>query len=356
MDNIDDVIVIEDNTENMLQNDNCDVEMYMDQIDCETADEEYSLDESGREESVESIMDTFDVEELDFGEDDVGEGELIGSECEAALADSVESRMSSDVDMTEEVPDDADSSLLMRQILEQNVSTQKLPSDSRVIWEDLNDKGNCDCELKNDIEVKVKYKSNGDTVTYTGKEFKEHMKEKYGLDYVEYKNKEPDFSPYEKLISKQEMEEFLYDKYGESREVNSDVEGHVYVDKMRTERNGSQGSYSDAEKEIADRLGVDTGDIRDFMKENDLTWHECGDLHTIRIVPTEINQVFGHTGGIGIQKDTEAFIQGIENLAGTSIQNLSLSREGYTGVIEEAEGLPQGIREHYQEIKRKKFH
>lgn len=355
MDNIDDVVLIEDNTVDMSQNDNCDVEMYMEQIDCETADKEYSLDESGREESVESIMDTFDAEELDFEEDDIGEGEFIGIECEAALADSVESMLSSDEDTTGEIPDDADFPMLYRRLLEQNVSTQILPSDSRVIWEDSNDKGNCACELKDDIEVKVKYKSNGETVAYTGEEFKERMKEKYGLDFVEYKSKEPDFSPYEKLISKQEMEEFLYDKYGESREVISDVEGHVYVDKMSTERNGSQGTYSYAEKEIADRLGVDTGDIRDFMKENDLTWHECGDRYTIRMVPVEINQVFGHTGGIGIQKDAEALVQGIEDRLGTSIQNVSLSREGYTGVVQRPENLSQMLREYYQEIKRKKF-
>lgn len=305
MENMDDIVVIEDKLTELPKNDNCDVKIFMDQINCET--------------TVEALV-----------SDDIDMGEITGSETEQG--DSVESIMSSaDFESTESETNEIDSAMLIRQVLDQNVSEQKLPSDGRADWAEFDDRGNCNCELKNDAELKVIYKSNGEIVTYTGEEFKEHMREKYGLDHVEYLCKEPDFAPFEKLISKEEMEDFLYHKYGEKREIISDVEGHVFVDQMKTERRGNQGTYSDAENEIACKLGIDISDIRDFMRANDLTWHECGDRHTIRMIPSEINQVFRHTGGIGIQKDFKAFVEGIENRVGVPIQKLALHKENHGG-------------------------
>ena len=53
--------------------------------------------------------------------------------------------------------------------------------------------------------------------------------------------------------------------------------------------------------DIFEMLGkVSKKDIEEYMKKKDLTWNEFGDRKTIQIIPTEINQVFSNTGGIGI--------------------------------------------------------
>lgn len=85
---------------------------------------------------------------------------------------------------------------------------------------------------------------------------------------------------------------------------------------MTSGRTGANGTYSQANNKLAQMLNGSpdlakdfqitpkngktfTGtDIKNYMKENKLTWHELNDLTTVQIVPTKINSTFGHLGGI----------------------------------------------------------
>ncbi len=111
-----------------------------------------------------------------------------------------------------------------------------------------------------------------------------------GIDGIEYKNAVPDFSPVSKL----------------------ELDG---ID-MTSGRTGGNGTYSQANNKFAQMLNESqdlandfgikpkngttfTGsDVKKYMKDNKLTWHELNDLTTVQMVPTKINSKFGHLGGI----------------------------------------------------------
>lgn len=40
-------------------------------------------------------------------------------------------------------------------------------------------------------------------------------------------------------------------------------------------------------------------DIAGLREDNKYTWHELNDLETIQLVPSKINSVFKHLGGVG---------------------------------------------------------
>lgn len=111
-----------------------------------------------------------------------------------------------------------------------------------------------------------------------------------GIDGIIYKNAVPDFSP----VSKIEL---------------------TGID-MTKGRTGIQGSYSQANKKLAELLNNSpelvkklditprngkqfmASDISKYMTNNKLTWHELNDLTTVQMIPTIVNSTFGHLGGI----------------------------------------------------------
>jgi len=197
----------------------------------------------------------------------------------------------------------ADEKETWRGFLDQ-VHTQKLPSDKDFEWSDREKPGNSSCRLKDDASITLYSKSEQQYKEISGKEFNEHMKKTYGRDSVDYSGKEPDFSPFEQSFSSEKMNSYLKEKYGnDDHKIAADHPGHVEVSKITDDRRLTQ---SEASSIIADNLGISKSDLSDYMKANDLTWHECGDGKTVRSVPTEINSVYGHTGGIGIAKDSKA--------------------------------------------------
>lgn len=242
---------------------------------------------------------------------------------------------------------------LVRDLLDQNVSKQRLLSDTKAEWSDPEQKGNSDCILKDDAEFNVNYKSTQEKVTYSGAEFKEHMKEKYGIDYVTYLHKEPDFSPFEQTFDKEQLESFLSQKYGKAVRVDEIPEGHITVEQMGTNRTDS---YGEAYDYCLDVLagGVTKKDLQEFMSKKDLTWHECGDRKTIRLVPSEINQVFAHTGGIGIEKDFESLQEELRDSTRVNDQEMHpmvLEREEKVG---KTHGLEDAIEWRYERNKERK--
>ena len=156
------------------------------------------------------------------------------------------------------------------------------------------------------------------------------MLNQYGTDVVEYSNREPNFLPFEVTMDKEDFQQFLYNK-GKDVAVNDEINGHIYLDKINTSRNGSDGTYSTANKRMAELLGenVAASDVADYMKQKGYTWHECGDRHTVQMIPSEINQAFSHTGGIGLQKDLEALRSTIQDI--TEGRNMKLQDDSFDG-------------------------
>lgn len=55
---------------------------------------------------------------------------------------------------------------------------------------------------------------------------------------------------------------------------------------------------------MARQFGMKAGsikraDVAKYRNRNGLTWHELNDVKTLQLVPTEINDTFGHLGGVG---------------------------------------------------------
>lgn len=202
---------------------------------------------------------------------------------------------------------------VFRSLSERNVQKQKLSSQNKIEW---NGKpGDSYCKVKDDAKFRIYNKADKSYIVLTGKELSKSMIERFGTDVVQYNGGEPDFEPFQHMFTVEKMNEFLQRKYGDEKMcVASDVSGSVYVEGMDTNRDKT---FATATDEIAKKLGVSKEDVEDYMRENNLTWHECGDLHTIRAIPSDINQVFGHTGGIGIKKDIVAIAVGIKRKYGS---------------------------------------
>lgn len=319
----------------------------------------------------ESSMDTdmsADVAD-DVSADTSAEHEDIMSDVPADIPEDIDGFSEDDTEETgqsylDDIPEDIeeenaeisgeDTAEIMRDVLEENVSTQKLPSDQRGEWDNPDEKGNSDFILKDDAELKIYNKSDKSYTTYSGQEFKEHMMEEYGVDRVSYSHREPDFEPFEQEFSADDLSEFLREKYGDDmeKEISAGYEGHVELEDMGTSRSGAEGTFSRANEIVAEAMGVEAKDIADYMDSRGLTWHECGDRHTVRAVPSEINQAFGHTGGIGLQQDIEALAYNVgETVEGN---DMALVRESPTGTTEglhdAIENAHSGNRERKQEL------
>lgn len=165
---------------------------------------------------------------------------------------------------------------MLKDIVAQNVTTPNLPQ--KGIW---NGKpGNSDFIINDDAVVV--YEKNG-YHKYSGVELKQWMYENYGVSQVTYNHCEPDFLPFA-------------DKYV----------GQIYIEKMPTERTGKGGTFDLAEQEFAKRRNLTVAEVKAYMLQNELTWHECADTHTILAVPTRIHKAFSHLGGVSVQKSIES--------------------------------------------------
>ncbi|MCR4942798.1 MAG: HNH endonuclease [Campylobacter sp.] len=102
------------------------------------------------------------------------------------------------------------------------------------------------------------------------------LKEKYNIDGIEFKDGEPDFSP----VSKGEVQ---IDNFTDSRADN----------------------FAQADEKLAEQKGCAPEEVSKWRKENNYTWHECGDCKTMQKVPTEIHGNVPHSGGIAKIKSTQ---------------------------------------------------
>ena len=168
------------------------------------------------------------------------------------------------------------------------------PTDKKGMWVTKTGKpgkrGNSIFVLNDDDEYSTK---DGKT-TITGKEFKKKygakLKEKNGVEGVLYKDGEPDFSPLADPVL---------------RIVVTEKEIPSFRSASKDALKG-KGTFQIAEEAVAERTGMTVKQVRAYMKEHKLTWHECADCHTIMAVPTEVNAIFSHKGGISIKRERDA--------------------------------------------------
>ena len=339
------------------------------QVDAEKLSEENEISEPNLS-VTEEILDEFveeteDVDALNNLRDAVENGrlEVETQEAEEDFSEELEEEedipeeleeeedIPEELEEEEESPEELKIEDIMRNVLEENVTEQKLPSARRVEWSEEGTPGESSCRLREDAELKIHDKASNSDITYTGKEFAEHMKEVYGTDIVNYSHREPDFTPFEHEFTNEKINELMQRKYGlEWENSEGTSEGHVQLEHMDTKRNG--GTFSQASNIIAERLGISREDVDDYMKFNNLTWHECGDRHTVRAIPSEINQVFGHTGGIGLQQDVEALAESINRVTG---DHITLEKGFLNGKIENLGEAIQGMHERNRVIKKELF-
>ena len=109
--------------------------------------------------------------------------------------------------------------------------------------------------------------------------------DKYGLDGITYKDGIPDFSECS--------------------------ESTVEIDNMTDKRYGSDGNFAQCDEKCADQWNKEARDgktdwtardVRNWREENNYTWHERNDMKTCDLVPTKINDYFGHLGGVSEYK------------------------------------------------------
>lgn len=225
-----------------------------------------------------------------------------------------------------------------------------LPSEESFNWIDeygkKGQRGNSICSLKDDMKY---YYDKKKGIKMSGKEIKKMWEEKYGTSSVRYTNEEPDFTPF--------VDNYL---------------GAVHSDKRIYQRNGNsfeEGTFDKANKEVAMRWAMRDGltkeealnrqieyvnRVKNYMTENHLTWHECGDIdnYTILPIPSEINGIFPHTGGIAFSLEFQA----MSNILRDRIGNRAIiSRKFHNSTVssDEIEGFKQGyLNEIKKEMKR----
>lgn len=104
---------------------------------------------------------------------------------------------------------------------------------------------------------------------------------KFGLDGIEYKNGVPDFSRCSECT--------------------------VEIENMSPQRRGKGGNFEQCDAKCAEvwnqekrdgRSDWTARDVEQWRMENKYTWHERNDRKTCDLVPTEINDYFGHLGGV----------------------------------------------------------
>ncbi|WP_373212785.1 HNH endonuclease [Ruminococcus sp. 5_1_39BFAA] len=217
---------------------------------------------------------------------------------------------------------DEEKTQVIRDFVEQNVSPSVLPKTGGH-WKDPDAVGDSQWVLHDDTEIT--WNKAGEKHTMTGLE----LKEKYGINGVDYRGNEPNFEDFE--------DEWI---------------GHVEIDDFSDRRTGENGTYDVATRTAAQTLGCESKEIEKYMRENGLTWHECGDRRTIRAIPTEINAIFKHTGGIGIEKSVDAVGKTLYSKYG----DFNVDRDGLKGTfsLAEMEKAVGNIRQEFKETKKSK--
>ncbi|WP_319779967.1 HNH endonuclease [Maridesulfovibrio sp.] len=104
----------------------------------------------------------------------------------------------------------------------------------------------------------------------------------YDIDGVEFKDGYPDFSD----VAKESVE---IDNFTDDRNIN-----FLQADKKTAEKWSAENK---------DGKSWTSEDVRNYRKENNLTWHEHEDMQTLQLVPSEIHGNIPHSGGVAAIKN-----------------------------------------------------
>ena len=144
----------------------------------------------------------------------------------------------------------------------------------------------------------VAYRDNGGK-TIRGADLNALMEREHGTASVAYRNREPDFSPFEDPMI-----------------------GHVDLERFSAE--SRRQNFRRAEKQRAGELGCSEGAIRERLRERGLVWHEHSNGKTLSAVPAPIHAAFVHGGGISVER-SNAVIE--EHLAQRFPNGFKLARQ-----------------------------
>lgn len=173
------------------------------------------------------------------------------------------------------------------------VITRHLPSSSRGSWDGK--EGNSTYSLYDDMV----YRSDNHGTTMTGRD----IRRKFGASSVRYTGGEPDFYPFvDSFLGGIHLDqEIPYQRNGNRFERGTfDIANEIAAMRWAMDKDGL------TETEARSRLGEYVKKVKQYMKDKGLTWHECGDLHSILPIPSAINKIFPHTGGISIKLEKQA--------------------------------------------------
>lgn len=191
------------------------------------------------------------------------------------------------------------------------ISETPNPANPYVEWQPADSRGNGFCKLRDEYKCKKPRKQRKNMIEEEIQKQKEEDeekekkgKEKYNevkrildennINGIEYKNGVPDFSPVAKVTM-----EISYDDVQVRGLKGNDA--RTEIQKQASKR---YAQYLNEHPEEAEALGFHTDgsisqkDIKEYMSKNDLTWHELNDCKHIQLVPTVINDTFGHCGGV----------------------------------------------------------
>ncbi|THF77540.1 HNH endonuclease [Cohnella fermenti] len=102
---------------------------------------------------------------------------------------------------------------------------------------------------------------------------------KYGVEGIKYRDGIPDFS----TCSESTVQ---IDNMSEKRDVNFRQADEKCAEQWNSESKDGKNDWT-------------ARDIANWRRENGYSWHECNDRKTCQLIPTEINDYFGHFGGVG---------------------------------------------------------
>ena len=125
---------------------------------------------------------------------------------------------------------------------------------------------------------KVPEKMNADAKKWS------EIKEKYGIEGIEFHDGEPDFS-----------------------EI---ARGEAKIDGFSADRNKN---FTKADECEAERRGCKPEDVRQWRQDNKYTWHERSDQMTMDKVPSEVHSNIYHKGGVSEAKKEESDQTDAEN-------------------------------------------
>lgn len=119
-------------------------------------------------------------------------------------------------------------------------------------------------------------------------------------DYIPQKAN-PEGATWEEILKDHELTGVVFEKGDLNLEEIS--KGTVQIDEIGVNRSDN---FDKADIELARQRGCSPEEVAEWRKENNYTWHEKSDGHTMQKVPSIIHGNISHSGGVAEAKRKEA--------------------------------------------------